>query len=124
MKNYYVYILKCSDDSYYTGVTNNLERRFTEHEEGIDTECCTFSRRPLEVVFYQIYNDIHQAIAMEKKIKKWSRKKKEAIIQDKWETLKELSSCKNETTHLNHKRFAPSLDSARDDITQRDNING
>ena len=123
MKNYYVYILKCSDDSHYTGVTNNLERRFTEHEEGIDSECYTFSRRPLEVVFYQMHNDFHQAIAMEKKIEKWSRKKKEAIILDKWETLKELSSCKNETSHLNYKRFEPSLDSARDDITQRDNIN-
>ncbi|MBI4930445.1 MAG: GIY-YIG nuclease family protein [Bacteroidetes bacterium] len=104
MKNYYVYILKCSDDSYYTGVTNNLERRFIEHEEGIDSECYTFSRRPLEIVFYQMYNDIHQAIAIEKKIKKWSRKKKEAIIQDKWDDLKELSICKNETSHLNSKK--------------------
>ena len=104
MKNYYVYILKCSDRSYYTGITNDLERRFMEHEAGIDSECYPFSRRPLEVVFYQIYNDALQAIAMEKRIKKWSRKKKEALIYDKWDTLKELSRCKNETSHLNYRK--------------------
>jgi putative endonuclease len=105
MKNYFVYILKCSDNSYYTGVTNNLERRFTEHEQGIDSECYTFLRRPLQVVFYQINNDINQAIAMEKKIKGWTRKKKEALIAERWNDLKELSICKNETSHMNYKRF-------------------
>jgi putative endonuclease len=104
MKNYYVYILKCSDSSYYTGITNGLERRFMEHEEGIYAECYTFSRRPLEIVFCQIYADVLQAIAMEKRIKKWSRRKKEAIILDKWDMLNELASCKNETSHTNYKK--------------------
>jgi putative endonuclease len=104
MKNYFVYILKCSDDSYYTGVTDDLQRRFMEHEGGLDSECYTFSRRPLEIVFYQIYNDVLYAIATEKKIKKWSRKKKEALINEKWDSLKELARCKNETSHLNYRR--------------------
>jgi|ERR1051326_6282246 putative endonuclease len=105
MKNHYVCILKCSDNSYYTGVTNDLQRRFAEHEKGINSKCYTFSKRPLEVVFYQIHNDINRAIAMEKKIKGWSGKKKEALIQDNWDALKELSICKNETSHLNYIRF-------------------
>jgi putative endonuclease len=81
MKNghhYYVYILECSDKSYYTGVTNNLERRMWEHETGFDPRCYTFKRRPL-ILRYSIHNtDIMQAIAWEKQIKGWSIKKKEA----------------------------------------------
>lgn len=104
MESYYVYILKCSDASYYTGITNNLERRFMEHESGNDPECYTFSRRPLEIVFNQVYNDVLVAISWEKKIKKWSRKKKEALISENWDALKELSKCTNETSHLNYKK--------------------
>jgi putative endonuclease len=52
MKTMYVYILKCSDDSFYTGVTNDLEMRFEQHVQGINRNCYTFSRRPLEIVFY------------------------------------------------------------------------
>lgn len=50
MRIYYVYILKCSDGSYYTGVTNCLERRFAEHVDGRNVTCYTFSRRPVELV--------------------------------------------------------------------------
>ena len=99
-----VYMLKCSDNSYYTGVTNNLEKRLNEHENGIDSECYTYFRRPLKVVFYQIFNDPLQAIAFEKRIKGWSRKKKEAIINDDWEKLKQFSICKNETSHVYYER--------------------
>ena len=45
------------------------------------------------------FNDINQAIAFEKQVKGWSRKKKEAIINDRWEDLKNLSECLNETSH-------------------------
>ena len=48
MKSYFVYILKCSDNSYYTGFTNNLERRFEEHTSGKNKEC--YDKRPLELV--------------------------------------------------------------------------
>ncbi len=48
MKYYYVYILECADDSYYTGITNNLERRFNEHKEGNSPNSYTKSRRPLK----------------------------------------------------------------------------
>lgn len=49
--NYYLYILKCADNTFYTGVTNNLERRLKEHESGVNKDCYTFNRRPLKLVF-------------------------------------------------------------------------
>ena len=65
----YVYLLKCSDNSYYIVVTNNLERRLVEHNEGININCYTFSRRPIELAFYEIFDNTEKAIAFEKKIK-------------------------------------------------------
>ena len=82
MKHYYVYILKCSDDSYYTGVTNNIDRRFAEHKTGENNKSYTYNRRPVELVFCEEFNDVNQAIAFEKQVKGWTRKKKEAIMQE------------------------------------------
>ena len=53
MKIYYVYILKCSDDSFYTGITNNIERRINEHNSGYNEESYTYSRLPVELVYYE-----------------------------------------------------------------------
>ena len=101
MKLYYVYILKCSDGTYYTGITNNIERRLKEHQLGFNQDCYTFKRRPVELVFYTNFMDPKQAIMYEKKIKKWSKSKKEAIIKGKWEDLKALSECKNDSHFKN-----------------------
>jgi len=97
MKTYYVYILKCSDESYYTGVTNCLERRFAEHTLGFSVTCYTFSRRPVELVFSREFKYVDKAIAFEKQVKGWSKKKKEAIINGQWSELKPLAECVNET---------------------------
>lgn len=69
MKIYYVYILKCSDKSYYTGVTNDLERRFAEHQTGDDKKSYTFKRRPLKLAYFESFNEINNAINWEKRIK-------------------------------------------------------
>jgi len=53
MKFYYVYILRCKDDSLYTGITNDLERRVNEHNDGRLPNAYTFSRRPVKLEFYQ-----------------------------------------------------------------------
>lgn len=76
MKTMYVYILECADGSYYTGVTNDLESRFQIHQQGINRNCYTFFKRPLKIVYYEIFNDPNTAIAFEKKIKGWNRKKR------------------------------------------------
>lgn len=101
MKTYYVYILKCSDNSYYIGVSNDMERRLMEHKSGLNTKCYTYSRRPLEMVFMTEFNDINQAIAFEKQVKGWSRKKKEAIINNRWEDLPELSKNRQDKNPTN-----------------------
>jgi putative endonuclease len=101
MKSLYVYILKCADNSYYTGVTNSIDRRLIEHNEGYKVECYTFSRRPVTLVYFQICNSPQQAIELEKKIKGWSRAKKEALISENWKKLHELAICNNLTSHKN-----------------------
>ena len=78
MKQYFVYILKCSDNSYYTGITSDLEGRLVKHQSGYYPESYTHTRRPIELVFYTEFNDVEQAISFEKRVKGWSRKKKEA----------------------------------------------
>lgn len=96
---YYVYILKCSDDSFYTGITNNVSKRFEEHQLGKISSAYTFRRRPLNLVFQQEFNDVLQAIYFEKKIKGWTRAKKQALIDDDAVRLQYLSECRNATHH-------------------------
>jgi len=93
MRNYYVYILKCSDQSYYTGVTNNLEKRFAEHQSGF-IKGYTSTRLPIKLVYSVSINDINEAIRFEKQIKGWSRKKKEALMRGDFDDLVQLSKSK------------------------------
>lgn len=91
MKLYFVYILECSNGAYYTGLTNNLERRMREHQDGINLTCFTYNKRPLKLVFQQCFNDVNQAIIFEKQIKGWRREKKEALITGNWNLLPQLA---------------------------------
>ena len=94
MQQSYVYILKCSDNSYYTGVTSKLEQRMFQHNTAFYPDCYTASRRPLELVFYAEFTDINFAIDTEKQIKKWSRAKKEALINGDYDALPNLAKKK------------------------------
>lgn len=97
MKSYYVYILECSDKLLYTGITNDISRRFDEHQQGRNKECFTFKRRPLKLIFQQEFREVEQAIYFEKKIKRWSSQKKRALAFGNYEMLKVLSECRNMT---------------------------
>ena len=97
MNQYFVYILKCFDDSYYVGVTNQLERRLIEHQEGLNAKCFTFKRRPLELQFKAEFDNVLRAIHFEKQLKGWSRSKKEAMINGDYDLLQILSECRNAT---------------------------
>ena len=89
---YYVYMLRCSDGSYYVGHTNDLEHRLAAHERGA-IEGYTLSRRPVELVFSDQFSARLEAFHRERQIKGWSRaKKKEALIQGDWDGLVELSN--------------------------------
>ena len=94
MKQSYVYILKCSDSSYYTGVTSNLDKRLFQHNTAFYPNCYTALRRPIELVFFAEFTNISVAIETEKQIKKWSRIKKEALINDDYEALPNLAKKK------------------------------
>ena len=91
MKHSYVYILKCADNSYYTGVTANLQKRIFEHKTAKHPNSYTANRRPVELVFYTEFTDIFFAISKEKQIKNWSRAKKEALISGKFDDLPNFS---------------------------------
>ena len=91
MQQSYVYILKCFDNSYYTGVTSNLSQRMFQHDTAFYPDCYTANKRPLELVFYAEFTDINMAIEKEKQIKKWSRLKKEALINGDYEALPNLA---------------------------------
>ena len=94
MKISYVYILKCSDNSYYTGVTSNLTNRLESHKTGKHKGSYTYTRRPLTLEFYAEFTDITLAITTEKQIKKWSRAKKEALINGEYDKLPNLAKKK------------------------------
>jgi len=115
MKTYFVYILKCADDHTYTGVTNNISRRFDEHQNGLNKNCFTFKRRPLKLIFQQEFNDIEQAIYFEKKIKNWGAKKKLALANGKFDILQILSECRNATHSKYNPEIKIGLDCARPD---------
>lgn len=87
----YTYILLCSDNSYYIGVTNNLERRIEEHRSGLHPDSYTFSRRPIKLVYHEGFDGPNAAIAREKQLKGWSRRKKEALINSTEDALINLS---------------------------------
>lgn len=94
MKLSWIYIIKCSDNTYYTGVTSNLDGRMDKHHSGFYPNCYTASRRPLELAFYAEFTNIKIAIQKEKQIKKWSRAKKEALINEEYDSLINLAKKK------------------------------
>ena len=94
MKKSFVYILLCSDNTYYTGVTSNLEQRFLRHQSGYYPNSFTHSRRPVELVFYAEFTNITMAIEKEKQIKKWSKSKKKALIEGDYVGLINLAKKK------------------------------
>ena len=94
MKLSYVYILKCSDKTYYTGITSNIEKRMFEHNQGKHRDSYTYSRRPISLVFFAEFTDINLAIQTEKQIKKWSKAKKEALINNEFDKLTNLAKKK------------------------------
>ncbi|SSC65015.1 GIY-YIG nuclease family protein [Ciceribacter selenitireducens] len=86
-----VYILRCRDGSYYTGLTKqSIEARLWEHNAGV-YDGYTARRRPVELVFMEVYDRILDAIARERQIKGWNRQKKEALIAYAYEALPDLS---------------------------------
>lgn len=90
MKRGYMYILLCADGSYYTGSTSNLTLRLEQHQAG---EGANYTRRrlPVELLYYEEYDNVVDAFYREKQVQGWSRKKKEALMEGRNNDLIELS---------------------------------
>lgn len=88
---YIVYILECSDGSYYTGSTDDINKRLWQHEQGVEASSYTYSRRPVKLVWTsQETQYYYNALRWERQIKGWSRAKKEALIRGEFGTLHEI----------------------------------
>lgn len=88
---FWIYILKCADGSYYTGHTDALEQRLTQHHQGAITDCYTLARRPLELVYSQDFPTRDEAFRAERQVKGWRRGKKEALIAHHFDLLPSLA---------------------------------
>ena len=95
--SFWVYILRCADRSYYTGHTDNLEKRVVEHQTG-EVEGYTSTRLPVTLVFADEFPTGEEAIARERQIKGWSRKKKEAMMRGDWVEVSRLAGRKRPST--------------------------
>ena len=93
MNDFYVYILKCNDNSYYVGHTDNIEKRIAEHHSN-EYHCYTSKRLPIEVVFTECFATRDEAFNAERQIKKWNRQKKEALITKNFSQLSLLAKKK------------------------------
>jgi predicted GIY-YIG superfamily endonuclease len=102
--SFWVYILHCADNSYYTGHTDNLDKRIVEHQMG-EIEGYTSTRLPVKVVFADEFPTREEALAHERQIKGWGRKKKEAMMRGDWAEVSRLA-CKKTP-------FDPSTSSGR-----------
>jgi len=80
-KSFFVYIVECSDGSLYTGYTVDISRRVNEHNYSLKAAKYTRSRRPVRLVYHEVFDNISDALKREYRIKKLSRKKKIALIK-------------------------------------------
>jgi putative endonuclease len=88
-------ILRCADGSYYTGITRrSVEERVSEHAQGLIKGCYTKSRLPAKLFFSEHYERLDEAVAAERRIKGWSRAKKEAMMRGDFVALSALAKRK------------------------------
>jgi len=97
----YMYILLCSDGTYYVGSTKNLNRRLHQHMSGKGAKH-TQKRLPVILVYFEIYEHVHLAYPREKQIQNWSHRKKTALIGMDYDTLHKLAECRNDSHYRNH----------------------
>ena len=105
--SYIVYILLCSDETLYTGLTSDLENRIYEHESGAVVNSYTYSRRPVQLVWSGDFPTYDEAISFERQVKGWSRPKKEALIKDDWDLIHQI--VRDERKRRERKKKDPEL---------------
>lgn len=102
---YIVYILECSDGSYYTGSTDDINRRLWQHEQGVESSSYTSSRRPVKLVWTsEETQHYYDALRWERQIKGWSRVKKQALIRKEFGMIHEIVKAERKRREENKKQ--------------------
>jgi len=96
----YMYILKCANGAYYVGSTRNLDLRLQQHQSGLGS-VYTKKHLPVTLIYFETFQRIDEAFAREQQLKGWSRKKKEALINEALENLHVLAQCRNSSHYKN-----------------------
>ena len=100
---FFTYMLRCADGSYYVGHTDDIDRRMAQHSAGAEIGY-TAARQPVELVWVQEFPSREEAKAAEVQIKRWSRRKKEALMAGEIEQLKQAAR-KDWAAHRRRQRF-------------------
>ena len=100
----YMYILECSNGTYYTGSTKDIDRRLWEHQNGLGANY-TKKHSPVKLVYFEEFTRIDEAFYREKQIQGWSHSKKKALIEGHANKLHDLAECRNDT-HYQKKKTA------------------
>ena len=87
---FHAYLLRCSDGSFYAGHTDDLESRIAAHQMGM-IPGYTLARRPLHLVWTESFGTRDEALTAERRIKGWSRAKKQALVDGDWARLSLLA---------------------------------
>ena len=91
---YFTYILRCADDSFYIGHTDNLEERTSKHNSGQAAKWTAY-RSPVKLIYAERFQTLEESISRELQIKKWSKAKKEALVAGNIKNLKSLAKCRS-----------------------------
>ncbi|WP_417558965.1 GIY-YIG nuclease family protein [Mesoflavibacter zeaxanthinifaciens] len=111
----WMYILECSDGSYYTGSTNNLELRMEQHQNGEGANH-TKKRLPVKLLYTEEFTRVDDAFYREKQVQGWSRKKKEALINGDFDKLSHLSK--------NYTQFSEAMVASTGSATETAEVTG
>jgi putative endonuclease len=87
---FWAYLLRCGDGSYYAGHTDGLEARLAQHSQGRGSDY-TARRQPVALVWSEAFGSRLEALEAERRVKGWSRAKKEALISGDWPLLSQLA---------------------------------
>ena len=85
---FYAYMLRCRDNSYYVGHTDDLERRIAQHHAG-ELPGYTHNRRPVTLIWSQDFASREEALSAEQQVKGWGRAKKEALCRQDWHAIRQ-----------------------------------
>jgi putative endonuclease len=99
MNNFFVYFLKCNDGSYHINhAGHNIKEKIMAQKQGLMPDCYTYTKRPVELIYFEAYETLQEALKKEKQYRGWSRAKKEALMAGDFELIKQLSKKKFKKT--------------------------